>query len=203
MGAGYYKLDENRGGCCQHGRGEEGNSSNRAELGAACLALEDAKRKQDRRPIILLSDSACFLSSSQNWIGEGKSPSMWGNPDADIMRDIVQLLRERIEQGLLTIFIKVKAHRGDPLNELADKWADGGRQSKNIRWSLLTNRPIFSWTENGITHCSPMNPTVKKIIDIQVSRQQLKTHTGSTENFLTREDNSRDLVGKFHKDRSV
>jgi len=65
MGASYFKLDEYRGGCCQLGRGEEGNSSNRAELGAACLALEDAKRKQNRKPIILLSDSACFLSSSQ------------------------------------------------------------------------------------------------------------------------------------------
>jgi hypothetical protein len=128
---------------------------------------------------------------------------MWGNPDADIMRDIVQLLRERIEQGLLTIFIKIKAHRGDPLNELADRWADEGRQSENIRWSLPTNRPIFSWTENDTTHRSPMNPTVKKIIDFQVSRQQLKTRTGSTANFLTREDNSRDLLGKFHKDRSV
>ena len=35
MGAGYFKLDEHRGGCCQMGRGEEGNSSNRAKLGAA------------------------------------------------------------------------------------------------------------------------------------------------------------------------
>jgi len=100
MGAGYFKLDENRGECCQLGRGEEGNSYNRAELGAVCLALEDAKRKQDRKPINLLSDSACFLSSSQKWIWKGKSPSMHGNPDADIIRDIVQLLRERIEQGL-------------------------------------------------------------------------------------------------------
>jgi len=60
---------------------------------------------------------------------------MHGNPDADIMRDIVQLLREKIDQGLLTIFIKIKAHRrrGDPLNELADRWADEGRQSENIR----------------------------------------------------------------------
>jgi len=70
IGAGYFKLDENRGGCCQLGRGEEGNSSNRAELGAACLALKDAKRQQDRKPMILLSDSACFLSFSQKWIGE-------------------------------------------------------------------------------------------------------------------------------------
>jgi len=162
MGAGYYRLDDNRGGCCQLGRGEEGNPSNRPELGAACLAREDAKNKQDGKPIILLSESACFLSSSQKWIGQGKSPSMWGNPDADIMRNIVQLLRERIEQGLLNIFIKIKAHRGDPLNELADRWADEGKQSENIRWSLPTNRPIFSWTDNGITHRSPMNPTVKK-----------------------------------------
>ena len=47
------KLDEHRGGCCQLGRGEEGNSSNRAELGAACLALEDAKRQQDRKPVMM------------------------------------------------------------------------------------------------------------------------------------------------------
>jgi len=65
MGAGFYRIDENRGGCCQLGRGEEGNPSNRVDLGAACLALEDAKRKQDRKPVILLSDPACFLFSSQ------------------------------------------------------------------------------------------------------------------------------------------
>ena len=87
------------------GRGEEGNSSNRAELGATCLELEDVKRKQDNKPMIVLSDSSCFLTSSQKWVGEGKSPSMHGNPDADIMRDMVQLLSERIEQGLLTIFM--------------------------------------------------------------------------------------------------
>jgi len=203
MGAGFFKLDEHRGGCCQLGRGEEGNSSNRAELGAVCLALEDAKRQQDRKLVILLSDSACFLSSFQKWTGEGKSPSMHENPDADIMRDIVQLLRERIEQGLLTIFIKIKSHRGDLLNEQADRLADEGRQSESIRWSLPSNRPIFYWTDNGTTHRSPMKPTVKIRIDLQVSQQQLTIHTGSTANFLTREDSSRDLLGKFHRHRSV
>ena len=38
---------------------------------------------------------------------------------------------------------------------------------------------------------------------LQVSQQQLKIHTGSTADFLTRGDSSRDLLGKFHKDRSV
>ena len=60
--------------CCQLERDEEGNSSNMAELGAACLALEDAKRIQDRNPIILLSDSACFLSSSQKMGRGGEIP---------------------------------------------------------------------------------------------------------------------------------
>jgi len=49
---------------------------------------------------------------------------MHRNPDADIMRDIVQLLRERIDQGLLTIFIKIKAHRGDPPSSFPRKNAD-------------------------------------------------------------------------------
>jgi len=64
--AGYFKLDKHKGGCCQLGRDEEGNSSKRAELEVTCLALEDAKRQQDRNPINHLFDSACFLSSSQN-----------------------------------------------------------------------------------------------------------------------------------------
>jgi len=48
-----------------------------------------------------------------------------------------------------------------------------------------------------------MNQTVKKTIDFQVARQQLMTQTGSTTNLLIREDNSRDLLGTNHKDRSV
>jgi len=161
------------------------------------------QKTSDRKPIILLSDSACLLTSFQIWIGDGKSPSMWGNSDADIVRDIVQLLRERIEQGLFSISIKTKAHREDPSNEYADRWADDGIQSDNIGCSLPTNRPIFSWTSNGTTHQSTMNPKVKKKIESQVARKQPKTQTGSTAYFLTREDNSRDLQGKFYKDESV
>jgi len=74
MGAGYFRLDEHRGGCCQLGRGEEGNSSNRAELGAACLELEDAKRTQDRKPVILLSDSLASSPPHKNGLGRGNPP---------------------------------------------------------------------------------------------------------------------------------
>lgn len=78
-----------------------------------------------------------------------------------------------------------------------------GRENENIRLSLPTKRPIFSWTEHGKTPQSPMNPTVKRRIDLQVALRQLKKRKGSTVSFLTREDNSRDLLGNFHKDKSV
>ena len=72
------------------------------------------------------------------------------------------------------------------------------------KFSMVSpNGPIFYWTDNSITHHSPMNPTVKKRIDFQVSQQQLKINSGSRANFLTREDSSKDLLGKFHKDSSV
>ena len=52
-------------------------------------------------------------------------------------------------------------------------------------------------------HQSPMDPTEKKTIDLQVSRIQLKTQKGSTASFLTREDKSRDLLKKFHTYKSI
>ena len=50
---------------------------------------------------------------------------------------------------------------------------------------------------------TPMNLTVKTRIDLQVTRKQYKIETGSMANFLTREENSRDLLGKFQTDKSV
>jgi len=48
-----------------------------------------------------------------------------------------------------------------------------------------------------------MNPTVKKRIDLQVALKQIGKHKGTTASFLTREENSQDLLGKFHKDTTI
>jgi len=123
IGADFYRFAENRESCCQLRRGEEGNSSNRPNLGAACLAIEDANNRGDKKSTVLRlrSDSASLLSSTQKWSGEDKSPSMWGNPDPDVVRAILQLLRKRMNQGLLTIFMNIKANQWNPLNTIADK----------------------------------------------------------------------------------
>jgi len=72
---------------------------------------------------------------------------------------------------------------------------------KSRGWGMKAH--CYDRHPNGARHRSPMKSTVKKRINLQVSQQQLQIHTGSTANFLTREDSSRDLLGKFHKDRSV
>ena len=41
-------------------------------------------------------------------------------PDVDVLKSIVLKLQRRVETGATTLLIKVKDHRGDPLNEEAD-----------------------------------------------------------------------------------
>jgi len=48
-----------------------------------------------------------------------------------------------------------------------------------------------------------MNPTFEKRIEMQVAQRQTTAHNGVAANFLKRECNSRDLLGKFHKNESV
>ena len=44
------------------------------------------------------------------------------------MISIVERIRERVQKGARTFMIKVKAHRGEPLNERADTQAENARQ---------------------------------------------------------------------------
>jgi len=55
----------------------------------------------------------------QKWIGEGINPNIKESPD--ILREIVELVRNSIELGLFTLFIKIKSQRGEFFNEMADK----------------------------------------------------------------------------------
>jgi len=113
------------------GRDEEGSSSNRAEHAAACIALEDAiAYTSSRRPLILLTDSKCLLMAIQKWIGEGIDPSIKASTDGNMLREILKLLRARIDLELFILFVKSKSHRGEFFDEMADRWADKGRHTE-------------------------------------------------------------------------
>ena len=93
---------------------------------------------------------------------EGIDPTIKESLDGDILREIIELLRARIDLGLFTLFVKIKSHRGEFFNEMADRWADKGRHTETeARWTSLRQRPIFTWTASGVAHRSTVSKVVK------------------------------------------
>ena len=203
MGAGFYRHDTKGGGCCRVRGGTSGGSSSRAEFAAACLAALEDSFTHDQ-PIVVLTDSKGFVTMALNWVGEGKYPLLRHSPDGDILARIIKVLHQRMSLGLFTMFIKIRAHRGEFLNEKADRWADEGREDvDNVRWDGPSPHPAVSWTDEGVEHRCSMNKTLRTRVHLKVSELQLPLHKNFTAEFLNREDNSRDLLGKHWQDKTV
>ena len=77
--------------------------------------------------------------------------------NADIVEVIIEHLRERTECGARTCLVKIKAHRGEPLNELADTQAGEASQlaEDHLQWVQRTDRLIYEWQDkDGNTRTS-------------------------------------------------
>ena len=81
----------------------------------------------------------------KKWVGQGGKATLATAPDADILREIVCLLTQRVRAGRATFLIKVKSHRGEPINERADTLAEEGRgmSDDDKRWDDRTDRMTF------------------------------------------------------------
>ena len=86
------------------------------ETRASYLALEHAK--DTRAPIFILTDSATHL---YDWVRPGRYPNLHSSKDGDIVRGVLKLLHYRVILGFPTFFAKMRAHRGEPYNEAADR----------------------------------------------------------------------------------
>jgi hypothetical protein len=55
-------------------------------------------------------------------------------------------------RGARTFMVKVKAHRGEPLNERADFHAENARQlpPECRQWTTRTSRMTYEWPDNGV-----------------------------------------------------
>ena len=62
-------------------------------------------------------------------------------------------LQKRVQSGAATLLIKVKAHRGDPLNKEADIRTEMGRRKEENEkiWYTRTDRTIYQWSEPSKT----------------------------------------------------
>ena len=86
-----------------------------------------------------------------------------GDANADIMRPIIECLRVRTQQHARTFFVKIKAHRGEPLNECADTQAETARQlpEDTQQWTDRTRRMTYEWLDKEVTHTSTWSNAVR------------------------------------------
>jgi ribonuclease HI len=125
MGAGFVWLDRSKDGSEHVGREEEDTSSGRAEMGAYSVIL---RRTPDNEDLVTVTDSEVLCRVVDRWVGQGGKASLTNTADADILEYILTKLEARIAVGFRTFLIKVKAHRGEPLNEGADDLAEADRE---------------------------------------------------------------------------
>ena len=145
------------------GREEEGSNSKRPELAALASFLRSIDRTC---PCVYLCDNAAVLDSVDKWIGEGGKASLAKDMDEDIMREVLQLLHDRIQANAATILVKVKSHRGEPVNEYADVAANKGRQEPDdsARWSGASGRLVFTVRKEDSVRYSTWRTGVKNAI---------------------------------------
>ncbi len=125
-------------------------SSNRPDLVALRECLES---HADNENLLYLTDSEATLQTIDKWIGEGAKLSLEKTEDEDILRVIIVKLQQRVKAKVATLLIKVKTHRGCPLNEETDIRAERGRmkQEQEKTWITTTNRTIYQWSEDSTT----------------------------------------------------
>jgi len=74
------------------GRKEEGSSSNSPELAAFVLALRGTPVT---KPMLYLCGSQVLLKTIKRWVGEGRKATLVGAPDADILLEAIEGLRNK------------------------------------------------------------------------------------------------------------
>ena len=89
------------------------NEFEQAGIRGVVLALQSAALSED---VLLLCDNAAVLCVVKKWVGKGGKATLATAPDADILGEAVSLLTQRVRAGRATFLIKVKSHRGEPIN---------------------------------------------------------------------------------------
>ena len=133
------------------------------------LALQSAALIED---VLLLCDNAAVLCAIKKGVGQGGKATLATAPDADILQEIVCLLTQRVRAGRATFLIKVKSHRGEPINERADTLAEEGREisDDNKRWDVRTDRMTFEVQKGNTTVRSVWTNSVRNFSELEGKR---------------------------------
>jgi len=93
------------------------------------------------------------LRDIRKWVGQGGKATLDTASDADILREIICLLTQRVLAGRATFLVKVKSHRGELINERADILAEEGRtvSDDHKRWDDRADRMTFEVRKGDAT----------------------------------------------------
>ncbi len=117
--------------------------------------------------LLYLCNGEAALSRVSRWIGSGPRTTLIGDTNADIVTSIVERVRARVLQGACTFMVKVKAHRGEPLNENTDTQAESSRQlpPEHQQWTTHTQTMTYEWRDNdGVTHVTAWSKAVLSVM---------------------------------------
>jgi len=180
MGAGVYIVRSGKALRCRVGRSRESRTSLRVETGASYLALEHGR--DIAAPIFILTDSANHLQELEDWVGPGKYPTLHSSKDGDIVRGVLELLHQRVTLGFPTFFIKVRAHRGEPYNEAADRIASTATRDEDapLLWNAPSGRIIYQFAPDESN--SEDDSNVRHLQDPRVSLSTLRAMQTSSPN---------------------
>ncbi len=150
MGVGFVWLDCSKWGSEHIGREEEVTSSGRAEMRAYTAIL---RRTPDHEDLVTATDNEVLYRVVVRWVGRWGKTSLANTADADISEYILTKLAARIAAKSRTFLVKVKAHRGEPLNEGADDLAETGREpeeGENSRCQERTTRVVYPYYDRNL-----------------------------------------------------
>ena len=189
-------------------------SSTTAELTALIMVTRAAPLDE---PLTVLTDS---LTSLQNLVSMKRSDfrrDLQRHPQRLLMHELIAALNQRSRAGASSLFVKVRAHKGEPLNEAADEAADEAAEYDPP--DSVASDPGSCYFQTNDGHTTQWGPSLRRLLSNKLALQQLaviqqrkispddppeSALPGSrpwkvmnhTETLLSRRDCSRDLLGK-------
>ncbi len=128
-----------------------------------------------------------------------KYPTLHTSKDADIVCGMLELLHHRVSMGFPTFFVKVRAHRGEPFNEAADRIASMASEVDGapLLWNAKSGRIFYQFALDpsdleAVPYSASMNDTVKKFIKSQAAVSDF--YSSHSAGFVERERESCLLV---------
>ena len=188
-------------------------SSTTAELTALTMVTRAAPLDE---PLTVLTDS---LTSLQNLISMKRSDfckDLHRHPQIQLINELVRALNQRSRAGASSLFVKIRAHKGEPLNEAADEAADEAAEYDPPGTTVLDPGSCYFQNNGGHTE---WGTCLRRLLTERIALKQLAVtrqlkisldgpnqnafpcprpmkSMNHAETLLSRQDCSRELLGK-------